>query len=89
MDDYTHLRKAHKDEEKEALLSTELSPTEAKECLDNMKEISALIEKVTFPNLSPDLLIYYYIGRHYLLKIGVYLFSWIHCCIRSSLGLDC
>lgn len=48
MDDYTHLRKAHNDGEKEALLGNELSPTEAKECLDKMKEISELIEKVLF-----------------------------------------
>jgi hypothetical protein len=46
MDDYTHLRKAHKDEDKETLLGKELSPTEAKECLDSMKEISRLIERV-------------------------------------------
>ena len=46
MDDYTHLRKAHKDEDRETLLGKELSPTEAKECLDNMKEISRLIERV-------------------------------------------
>jgi len=46
MDDYTHLRKAHKDEDRVPLLETELSPTEAKQCLDSMKEISALIERV-------------------------------------------
>ena len=49
MEDYSHLRKAHKDEEKETLLNAELSPTDAKECLDTMKEIASLIEKVTPP----------------------------------------
>jgi predicted transcriptional regulator len=47
MEDYSHLRKAHKDEEKETLLNAELSASDAKECLDTMKEISRLIEKVT------------------------------------------
>jgi len=46
MEDYSHLRKASKDGEKEPLLQDELSPTEAKECLNNMKEISLLIERV-------------------------------------------
>jgi hypothetical protein len=51
MEDYTHLRKAHNDDEKEALLGDELSPTEAKECLDKMKEISELIQKVLLASL--------------------------------------
>lgn len=46
MDDFRHLRKAHKDDEQESLLGDELSPVEAKQCLDTMKEIAALIEKV-------------------------------------------
>lgn len=46
MDDFRHLRKAHKDDDKESLLGDELSPVDAKECLDSMKEISALIERV-------------------------------------------
>lgn len=86
MEDYTHLRKAHKDNEKEALLGAELSPTEAKECLDTMKDISALIEKVTSSNKPRIFLIYYYIGSHYLLEIRVYLFDWIYCTLCSPLG---
>ena len=60
MDDYTHLRKAHKDEDRETLLGKELSPTEAKECLDSMKEISHLIERVRlfFSLKSFNLLLY-------------------------------
>ena len=60
MEDFTHLRKAHKDNEKETLLGNELSPTEAKECLDTMKEISRLITEVSFFafNESFNLLLY-------------------------------
>lgn len=59
MEDYTHLRKAHKDDERETLLGKELSPTEAKECLDKIKEISHLIERVRlFPSRIFYLLLY-------------------------------
>ena len=60
MDDFRHLRKAHKDDEKESLLGDELSPVEAKECLDTMKEIAALIERVRglYQFESENLLLY-------------------------------
>lgn len=44
MEDFTHLRKARGDNEKEtALLEKEMSATDAKQCLDKMKEINVLI----------------------------------------------
>lgn len=62
MEDFSHLRKAGgKDDEREALLSEghQHSPTEAKECLDTMKEISTLIANVSL--WATNLLIYYII----------------------------
>lgn len=52
MDDFSHLKKAHKDDEKETLLHGEHShsATDGKECLEQMKFISDLIAKV---NLLP------------------------------------
>lgn len=48
MDDYKHLRKAHEnDDDEKELLGSEYSPSEAKECLDNMKYISNLIADVS------------------------------------------
>lgn len=55
MDDYSHLRKAHKDEEKETLLNAESSPSDAKECLDTMKNISDLIAHVNTYSQVSDL----------------------------------
>lgn len=88
MEDYTHLRKAHKDDDKETLLGRELSPVEAKECLDSMKEISTLITNVTYI-FCLELLIYYYIGRHYLPQIRVSLLILLHCSLRSTPRLHC
>ena len=49
MDDYRHLRKAHEnDDEDRELLTSEYSPSEAKECLDEMKHISKLISDVSY-----------------------------------------
>lgn len=89
MEDYTHLRKAHKDEDKETLLGRELSPTEAKQCLDTMKEISGLIEQVRLLFLPKNLLIYYYIGSHYLPQIRVYLLILLYCRFRRSPRIHC
>ena len=46
MEDCTYLRKASKDEE-ESLLNSEHRPTEARECLNEMKRISDLIAEVS------------------------------------------
>lgn len=87
MNDHSHLKRAHKDDEaKEALL--EPSAIGSLECLNEMKHISALIEKVTLIRY-PDLLNYYYIGRHYILKIRVYLFDNLHYIVRSPVGWYC
>jgi hypothetical protein len=62
MEDYSHLRKAGgHDGEKDALLAEgdEHSPTEARECLESMKEISTLIADVFNLGLSFYLLIFY------------------------------
>ena len=86
MDDFRHLRKAHKDDEKESLLGDELSPVEAKECLDTMKEIAALIERVC-GHYQFGLLIYYCIGSHYILEIRVslphLLYYWFRCALST------
>ena len=49
MEDYTHLRKTHKEDEGETLLAeTEMNAVESLQCLNEMKHISHLISKVTF-----------------------------------------
>jgi len=48
MDDYSHLRKARSEDEEESLIDERTAPKGGEECLRQMKEISALIERVTF-----------------------------------------
>jgi hypothetical protein len=58
MDDYSHLRKAHSEDEEESLIQEQTVPNAgAEECLKLMKEISDLISRVTFSH--SNLLIYY------------------------------
>ena len=54
-----------------------------------MKHISGLIARVSHDLDLWNLLINYYIGRHYLPKIGIYLFDWIHPLVRRSFSLHC
>jgi hypothetical protein len=91
MEDYTHLRKAGgKDDEREALLAGQQhSPTEAKECLDEMKKISALIADVRLKTNHESFNLLYYIGRHYILKIRVSFLGRIHLRLCSTIGFHC
>lgn len=89
MDDYSHLRKARSEDEEETLINEQTAPKGGEECLRQMKYISELITKVTFSQSQSNLLIYYYIGRHHLLKIRVYLFDCILICFRRTLSIYC
>lgn len=86
MEDYKHLRKAQDEEdedEKLELLTHDMSPTAAKECLENMKYISDLIAKVGFFNL------FIYIGSYHIFEARVHLFDCVPICLCYSTCTHC
>lgn len=68
MEDYSHLRGNHKEEEEsQSLLAdkTKGSPEEAKQLLQKLKQFSGYIEEVIFYNLIIS------IGSNHFLEIGI------------------